>query len=149
VGMAIGPSSGWQVTSVSTDLPGIPASLALDQMDQPHIAFPVWLPSTLSGIAYATRMGSGYAIERLSIPNNTLFWSSIARDPMGTPHIACVNANARTLMYVSRNTDWIFETVKSTGDAARGIYPSLAFDTKGMPHLAHVEVGAGVLYYSH
>lgn len=115
------------------------ASLALDSMDRPHIAYRDSANGTLK---YARWTGSEWEIETVDDAD----WEciSLAIDRNDRPHISYKDPVGWNLRYAHWNgAGWIRQTVDSVD--LNGMYSSIALDSNDHPHISyHVHRVGGV-----
>jgi parallel beta-helix repeat protein len=76
------------------------------------------------------------------------WYSSIALDSLGNPHIAYSDLANGHLKYASwSGSDWSIQIVDPSGDVGR--FPSLAFDLNDNPHISYYDNAQGDLKYAH
>ena len=131
------------------------ASLALDEVGQPHISY---RDHTNRDLKYAWHDGSAWHIETVDSEGNVGYDTSLALDSMGRPHISY----RYTMLYCSGrfcflHTDlkyawhdastWHVETVDSESDAGYGT--SLALDGLDRPHISYFDQLGDLRYAWH
>ncbi len=120
--------------------------LALDTVDQPHIAY------YAGGLQYASYDGAAWQIETVDSGDGVGNYTSLALDAAGWPHLSYVQysfGGVGNLRYAHRDAQgWHIEQLGTTGDG-RGT--SLALDAAGRPHISYQEAaaGAGWLNYTY
>ena len=92
---------------------------------------------------------SGWSIETVdSTGGNTGFYTSLALDSSGYPHISYYYYDNTTLRYAYQDGGgWHISTVDSAGDV--GWFTSLALDTSGYPHISYLDGTNGDLKYAY
>ena len=107
------------------------ASLALDSMDRPHIAY---RDSTNGSLKYARWTGSNWEIETVDSADRECI--SLAVDRNNRPHISYHDGVARNLRYAHWDgVGWIRQTVDSVD--SNGMYSSIALDSNDRPHISY------------
>ena len=140
---------GWNVETVdSSHTPGYSAgrtsSIAVDSNGYPHISYEyhfyvsgyIW-----SNLRYAYWNGSAWNIQTVDPGQWLGFWSSIALDRNGHPHISYKDSQfPGGLKYAKWNgTAWSIEDVELSREYAVGGFPSLALDRNDNPHISYVD----------
>jgi flagellar hook capping protein FlgD len=114
---------------------GEDCSLALDDLDNPHISFH---DDDTGDLMYATRAGGAWAIETVDTVGTA---TAIALAAGGSPSIAYIGSGQLRFAYRLGGT-WTIEVV----DAAAQGFPSIDVDAQGRPHIAFLS--NGVLRYA-
>ena len=114
-------------------------SLALDANDSPHISY---YDSTSDRLKYAYWTGSAWnkqtADDGGSIMVDVGYYTSLALDAGGNPHISYLNATGNELLYIHwTGSAWDKHTVDSRGDV--GKYTSLALGVGDNPHISYYD----------
>lgn len=79
--------------------------------------------------------------------NDTGWFTSLALDSQGNPHISYYDYTNGDLKYCTQKKEtWKIETIDSTGDV--GKYTSLALDQYGNPHISYYDATNGDLKYA-
>ncbi|MBI4219765.1 MAG: hypothetical protein HY682_06435 [Chloroflexi bacterium] len=134
---AVKKGDGWEVNIL--DDPGHDGwdgSMVIDHDGVAHIAAIDPKDFAGSGVEYY-RVGAEYHVERIgSGPQTYRFATTIALDPVGTPHIAYYDEAQHRLM-LARRTDqgWELEDVDSEGDS--GMFSSMVIDRQGRIHISY------------
>jgi len=132
--------------------------LAIDQDGRPHISYMgnwslkyAWYDG-VSRVRVTDRRA--WQIETVDDSRITGYYSSLARDEAGLPHIAYQDRESLVLKYAHAEGTtphtgraWQIETVDDTEQVGR--YPSLALDRQDHPHIAYGHGGNGDLKYAH
>lgn len=134
--------SGWTVQNVATRC-GSAAALALDAMDQPHLA----CNDGRHGLSYWRRVDTAWRSEVISGCINCGQHPTIAVDDRGTVHLVYWDLRSATALspqqitYASRGPDgrWAKEAIDPTSQRDGGM-PDLVLDEEGRPHVAFVRV---------
>lgn len=126
-------------------------SIALDATDRPYISYSL----AEGSLGYAlldqskweqTVAGSNSARSKKHLD----FASSLVMDREGAPHLAFIDASARTVNYAWREgNEWREETLdflEATGADSDRV--SLKLDGEGRPHVAYNDSGSGALKYA-
>ena len=114
---------------------GYNASLALDGMDRPYVAY---YDGAEDDLWFATNDGTGWSTQLVDSAGDVGEFNDIAVDSQGRVHIAYRDETNRDLKYaVLDGTRWSLTTVVSSGDT--GLYPSIAVDASGEPHIIYSE----------
>lgn len=128
------------------------SSIALDRDDRPYVSYSVAATSGL-GFAYLTQSTWEHTVaDSHSAKDKTHLDtdSSLALGAGGKPHIAFVNAAARTINYAwQQGADWhqeVVESLVSTGADADRV--SLKLDKGGRPRAVYYDSGSGSLKYA-
>ncbi len=117
-----------------------PVSLALDNQDRPHISFGITYGGPDIQTLYYLHYDGWWQIEIVD-SGPASFWSSLALDQAGHPHLAyrgCPvdHCHGEKLMYAHNDgTSWQIQVVNSTGSTAPWL--SLALDGLGQPRIAY------------
>lgn len=83
--------------------------------------------------------GTPFIHETVQKSNDVGWYSSLALDEKGRPHIAYFDNSALDLKYAFRDQgSWIVETVDAAGSV--GLYCSIAVDAQGRPHISYQDV---------
>jgi hypothetical protein len=133
---------------------GLDASLALDTVDNAHIAYrhqgefvPFPAPAPDYGrekydLRYASNVGGVWKVEQVDIAGSVGWYASIAVDASNRPHIAYYEMTRwmreSNLKFATKSgMDWTVETV----DTALGSpnHSSLVLDAQGNPHIAYYD----------
>lgn len=110
-------------------------SLALDQNDNPHIAFYAW------GLKYAHWTGSEWLIETVDASSyDAGYCASLALDSKGNPHISYMIWPEGIIKYATwRDNHWEIRTVETvTRSSTNG---TIAIDSRDAPHLCFIHDG--------
>jgi FlgD Ig-like domain len=126
-------SGGAWASSVVTNT-GEDCSLALDDLDNPHISF----HDDITGdLRYATRIGGAWTIESVDTAGVTGRATAIALATGGSPSIAYIG-NGQLRFAFRLGGTWTIEVVNPS---AQG-FPSIDVDAQGRPHIAFLWSGA-------
>ena len=112
----------------------LPASLAMDSADKPHIAY------AISDLKYASLNGSNWNIQDVRATGNTSH-AFLALDKNDNPHILYEEGlwyqDEKTIKYAAWNSDkgWNFQTVITNISSKIG---NLALDSVGYPHFIYI-----------
>ena len=88
---------------------------------------------------YARWTGTVWVIETVDLTGNVGWYSSLALDSSGNPHIGYYESGIGDLRYARwTGSAWSIETVDSTGDV--GAYSSLALDSSGNPRISYYDI---------
>jgi hypothetical protein len=138
----------WYTMRVDTQA-GQFASLAVDSLDHPHLAYN---SRFLTGLHYAFFDGTHWQIQIID-HDRTNHLTSIQLDAKGYPHISYYKeenedgTNALHLKYAFFDgKTWYVETVSQK--FASGKFNSIALDSSGRPHIAYSFQAAGDLGYA-
>jgi len=128
--------SGWKIEVVQSGNGGADASLKLDGLGQPHIAF-LGGSAGSESLSYASKVGASWAVEVVDGESGCGRYASLGFDVGGRPHLAYLCPSGAPSPGTLRHawwdgTSWNNETV-ATGAAD----PSLAFDASGRPTIAY------------
>ncbi len=122
-------AAGWHIETADTGVgyPGMHGSLALDANNRPHISYRKLVEwpdsSSTQSLIYAYRDGDGW--QRTILETSLAYYTSIALDNEGYPHISFYAWSESTLKYTYRDADgWHTETVSDS--YPDGLYNSIA-----------------------
>ncbi len=131
----------WQIEVVMHPDPAAmgPVSLKLDSQDLPRISFTTTSEGAGSSVYYLHYDGS-WQWEVVDSGADH-YWSSLALDPAGRPHISYVSCTSSCsngdLWYAYHDgADWQRQLVDSFGNIAA--WHSLVLDVLGLPHLTYL-----------
>ena len=131
----------WQIEVVDSDeWTGTDSSLALDELDRPHISYCLSQPSGINcqELRYISFDGTDWQMVVVDSGGNTGSDGSLALDGDGQPHISYHDWDNGDLKYVYRDgADWRIETVDSEGIV--GWDTSLALDAADQPHITYFD----------
>lgn len=127
-------------------------SIALDRAGHPYISYSVTTPGNL-GFAYLEEASWNLSLADPPASDSKKYLdgaSSLAVDTRDEPHIAYIDARARSVNYAWRQGSvWHGESVDSLVSAgADSDQISLKLDRSGRPHVAYYDSGLGVLKYA-
>jgi len=138
--------AGWHFEIVDSEGPvGWYTSIALDGSGYPHISYANWV--TVGGLCgthyyfaddlkYAYKDGAGWHTETVDTEGYTGYYTSLALDASGYPHISYHDYHDGDLKYTRRDgSGWHIQTV----DAEGGSYTSLALDASAHPHISYYD----------
>ena len=132
VEMATRMSSNWSVARVDAGYSEGYASLTLDSMGNPVIAY----TGSNGWLRYAAWNGSSWRLETVDAMSVISRYTDVAIDPAGGPHISYYADGV--LRYASKGVGiWNIETVDSSPYS--GWYSRLDFDQTGDPHIAYYD----------
>lgn len=127
-------------------------SIALDRGGRPYISYSITTPGNLG---FARLQEASWTLSLADPPSSDFKKplddaSSLVLDTLGQPHIAYIDARARTVNYGwVQASAWREETVDSLVSAgADSDQLSLKLDKGGDPHLVYYDSGLGVLKYA-
>jgi hypothetical protein len=129
----------WHVTTVDQIGPvsldyDQPNDLALDSLDQVHLAY---YDTTKQTMKYAKQAGDGWAIETISAAGPNSRDASIAIDSQDRPHLAFIAAD-RYIRYAHFDgQNWQIEALTTTAQEYAHDHVSLFIDSQNQPHLAY------------
>lgn len=87
-------------------------------------------------LAHHQAAATPFTTETVDATGTTGFWTSLAIDPQGDPHISYYDLGSGDLRYAKRiGGVWSFETVDAGGNV--GSYTSIAIDAQGNPHISY------------
>lgn len=129
--------SGWNIEEVQSGNGSADASLKLDGLGRPHIAFfGSW--AGRESLSYASKVGANWTVEVVDGGPGCGRYASLGFDAGDVPHVAYLCSSPGALKHAWwGGTRWINETV-ATGAAD----PSLAFDASGRPTIAYAVPGS-------
>jgi hypothetical protein len=134
----------WEVQVVdSVGIVGRQTSIVVDSLDDPHISYH---NGTENALKYARWTGSGWDIQTVddNIGTATDFFSSLALDSAGHPHISYYDAVGNLQYACWTGSSWDVQTVDSAG--VSGDYAtSLVLDDADYPHISYLDY-AGLKY---
>jgi hypothetical protein len=110
-------------------------SLALDAEGNPHISYLGRFYSSHSyDLKYAYYNGSSWQIETVDVDGSVGWYTSLALDSEGKPHISYVDYDTHDLKYIYHNgTSWtVPQVVGSAGNTT-----SLVIDSSNNPHICY------------
>jgi len=147
--------SAWDVQTVDSNLPsgmtGRYTSLALDSSNNPHISYLDYQSSTgqtSQDLRYAYWTGSAWSKETVDSAGNVGFYTSLALDSSGNPHISYSHDDSLDLKYARwTGSAWDIQTVDSADMV--GQYTSIALDSSDNPHISYYDATNGDLKYAH
>jgi len=126
-------------------------SIALDRGGHPYISYSITTPGNLG---FAHLQEASWSLSLADPPNSDSKKriddaSSLVLDALDQPHIAYIDASARTVNYGwLQGSSWTEETVDFLVSAgADSDQLSLKLDKSGHPHLVYYDSGLGVLKY--
>ena len=139
----------WFTTQVDHKGAGTYVSLAVDDNDQPHLAYNSPFED---GLHYATWNGQRW--KRQIIDSEHInYYTSIRLDKEGHPRISYYLYHAPDRSYLLHlkfaafdGNQWTIETVDKRPET--GKFNSVAVDTRGYPHIAYSQVARGDLFYA-
>jgi len=117
----------WSVDTIPDSFWACP-SLALDGSNKPHISF----GQGNDDFHYAFHDGVSWHVELVEPGANPSFFSSIAVDSTGKPHVTYQHVVNSRLTYARRDTTWQIQTVSDDCQST-----SLALDGNDAPHIAY------------
>ncbi|MBU4580720.1 VCBS repeat-containing protein [Patescibacteria group bacterium] len=139
----------WNIQTMN-DMGG-PTSLALDSSNNPHISYyndPFDEEGATEDLKYAKWTGAAWNIQTVESIGNVGYFSSLALDSSGNPHISYQNLTNGDLKYAKwTGAAWNIQTVDSSADNVGG-YPSLALDSSNNPHISYQDSTNGDLKYA-
>lgn len=120
-------------------------SIALDTVDNPHIAYQ---GDSTGGLRYAVYDGDTWITETVDGGDGIGRYPSLCLDVGGHSHISYYDADNGDLKYAHHGgTSWQIEIVDSVGRV--GAYTSLAADKFGQPHISYYDATNGDLKYAY
>lgn len=128
-------------TTVSSGPIGAYSALELDDQGNPHISYSQYFVDSYAGpkpaaLYYAVRPTAAWITETVSPVKETGYFSSLALDKDGQPHISYWETNIPDLRYTEWNgTSWETEIVDDRVNLQGPT--SLKLDSKGLPHIAY------------
>lgn len=135
--------SAWSTTTVESGA-GNYCSLALDADGRPRAAY------NFNGttLRYAAYNGAAWSITDVDSAGFTGYYTSIALDGAGHPHIVYGDNSASGLKYARFDgTSWSTATVDADGIV--WTVTSVALDGQGGVHIGYSDIGAGVVKAAH
>ncbi|MHB1350385.1 MAG: hypothetical protein ACYCYR_10985 [Desulfobulbaceae bacterium] len=122
----------WQITVVTSDVEVFPAiSMALDNIDRPHVTFPSAYPNY--GLKYAFYDGTAWQIQDMGV---SAWDSSLALDKNSRPHISYRVTDNSGLFYAFYDgTNWQVTNVDT--DEYAGMLNSIAIDSQSNIHISY------------
>ncbi len=139
--------SAWQIEMVDDHVsPGWKTSLAMDSLDEPHIAY----HDPHEALMYAHYYNSSWHIQTVDSGGDVGEHASLELDSTGMPSIAYTDETNHALKYARRSgATWQKETVVALAGSGQSISLDLAMDAADHPHLCYYDYDADVLYYAH
>ncbi len=124
----------WQLeTADSTFLVGTYASLAIDELAIPHVAY---YDEDNGDLKYARKDSTGWQALTVDAGGDVGRYASIRLDCTGRAHISYYDATHGDLKHAAGHKQhWRIETVDDSGDI--GYWTSLAVDGDGNPHVVY------------
>ncbi|MEW6573798.1 MAG: Ig-like domain-containing protein [Bacillota bacterium] len=141
--------SGWHIeTAESSGYPGYYSSLALDASGYPHISYIKGAEAVggpTNDLKYAYKDAGGWHIEAVDT-YGFIYWTSIALDRSGYPHIGYWDVTNKYPRYGYKDgSGWHLETVPD--GFYSGEYVSLALDASDKPRMTYyISVGDDLKY---
>jgi hypothetical protein len=137
--------SSWAITTVdnTADFTGAWTSLALDSMNNPHIAYH---DATNSDLKYVYWTGSSWDITTVDSAGDVGGGIFLVLDSNDRPHITYYGNSDLKYAYWT-GSSWDITTVDSTGDVGYGT--SIMLDTNNNPHIAYYDVTNEDLKYAY
>ena len=142
-GLSLGDTLPWSTQTIDKNGAGGSPSIALDSINNPHIAYCDYESGNSRNplyIMYASWNGSNWNIENVTQGRGTI---DLALDRNDSPHIV-FNDNRNRLTYANLDsTGWNIQTVSYSGRSG-----SLALDSKGNPHIVYLDSDLTMLKYA-
>ncbi len=106
-----------------------------------------WSAATSCGLA-SIALATPFVREIADASGNIAYYTSLAIDAQGRPHISAYDFANGDLRYLTRSRDgrWTVEIVDAFNTV--GDYTSIALDAQGNPHIAYHDVTNGNLKYA-
>ncbi len=135
-----------QHAAISTDAFSF-ISLQLDENDYPHVSYcyGAWVGGC-SQLRYAANNGTTWSIETLDSAQGPGYYSSLALDSAGYPHISYYT-NGMGLRYTQKDASGWHPQVVTTGSS--GVYSALALDNNDIPSIAYYEQTNSLMKYTY
>lgn len=131
---------------------GAHTSLALDSSGYPHISYfycgiLYYSKCDSVDLRYAYQDATGWYTQTVDAPGDVGYYTSLALDASGYPHISYYDAGQGDLKYAYQDENgWQNETVDSGGDVGR--YTSLALGKNDSVHISYLDKTNGSLKYA-
>lgn len=143
-------AAGWHLYTVDSDgYVGRHTSLALDNSGYPHISYCLTDPTMdYYPVKYAHEDAAGWHVQVVDPDGHLGYFTSLALDDVGYPHISYYNEWPDGLKYAYHDAEgWHLQSVESEGNVGR--YTSLALDNSGYPHISYLDDTSGDLKYAY
>lgn len=153
--LAVRVGSAWSIETI--DVQGIIAffpSIALDASGNTHVSYLFMQGSSISGkLRYAVKSGTSWSVETVDKDGDTGYYTSIAVEGSGQPHISYIrypspgDKSSSILKYTTRSAtggSWTIDDVDLTVPKA---YTGIALDASSVPHISYHDWDNGYLMY--
>jgi serine/threonine protein kinase len=118
--------------------------IAVDQNGEPHLLY----QAAEGGLTYATQKDGTWLWEKVDAKRSAGYFSALALDAQGNPHVAYYIKDEKTLWYARKgNNGWETYLVDDSGDV--GQYPSIAVDKSGFVHISYYDASHQDLKYAY
>ena len=140
--------SSWTIEVIDDDNSGDYPSLALDAYDAAHLSYYGNPEGTgLHQLKYATNRADGWVVEVVDTGVGRFYWTSLALDSSGQPHISYCDGSTEDLMYAFKRKEvWTVQTIDSENSV--GYFSSLALDDNDHAHISYNLYYLGDLKYA-